>query len=90
MKKVNKSNVKWGKKKPVNKNQGCEPIQQKYKANKKTNRHNSEKKQKQTINKNNQAQKTLCIEELTHGYEMTINNNKENLKQKSYHLPQVR
>jgi hypothetical protein len=40
------------KKNPVNKNQGWEPIHQKYKANENTNRHNPKKKQKQTINKN--------------------------------------
>jgi hypothetical protein len=40
------------KKNPVNKNQGCEPIQQKYKANENTNRHKLKKKQKQTINTN--------------------------------------
>ncbi len=40
------------KKNPVNKNQGLEPIQQKYKAN---------IKQKQTINKN--QVKTLCKED---------------------------
>jgi hypothetical protein len=35
----------------VNKNQGWEPIHQKYKANENTSRHNPKKKQKQTINK---------------------------------------
>jgi hypothetical protein len=34
----------------VNKNQGWEPIQQKYKANENTSRHNPKKKQKRTIN----------------------------------------
>jgi hypothetical protein len=38
--------------KPVYKNQGREPIHQKYKANENTSKHNSKKKQKQTINKN--------------------------------------
>jgi hypothetical protein len=36
----------------VNKNQGGEPIHQKYKANENTSRQNPKKKQKQTINKN--------------------------------------
>jgi hypothetical protein len=40
------------KKNLVNKNQGREPIHQKYKANENTSRHNPKKKQKQTINKN--------------------------------------
>ncbi len=39
------------KKNPGNKNQGWEPIHQKYKANENTSRHNPKKKQKQTINK---------------------------------------
>jgi hypothetical protein len=47
------------KKNPVNKNQG--PIQQKYKANVSTSRHNPKKKKKQTINKN--QVKTLCKED---------------------------
>jgi hypothetical protein len=75
---------KWipGKKKnPVIKNQGWEPIQQKYKANEyNTSRHNQKKKQKQTINKN--AKKI-------HDCEMTINQNKEDLRRKSCHLPQI-
>jgi hypothetical protein len=40
------------KKNPLNKNQGWEPMHQKYKANENTSRHNPKKKQKQTINKN--------------------------------------
>ncbi len=44
-----------------NKNQGQEPIHQKYKANENTSRHNPKKKQKQTINKN--QVKTLCKED---------------------------
>jgi hypothetical protein len=40
------------KKNVVNKNQGWEPIQQKYKANENTSKYNPKKKQKQTINKN--------------------------------------
>ncbi len=43
-----------------NKNQGWEAIQQKYKANENTNRHNLNIKQKQTINKN--QIKTPCKE----------------------------
>jgi hypothetical protein len=49
------------KKNPVNKNQGLEPIYQKYKANENTSRHNPEKKQIQTINEN--KVKTLCKED---------------------------
>jgi hypothetical protein len=46
-------------KSPVNKNQGWELIQQKYKANEDTSRHkNPKKNKKQTINKN--QIKTLC------------------------------
>ncbi len=40
---------------------------------------------KQTINKT--QVKTLC--KRTYGYEMTINDNKEDLKQKNYHLSQI-
>jgi hypothetical protein len=49
------------KKNPVIKNEGCEPIQQRYKANENTSRHNQKKKQKQTIKKN--QVKTLCKED---------------------------
>jgi hypothetical protein len=49
------------KKNPVNKNQGWEPIQQEYKANENTSRHNLNIKQKQTINKN--QVETLCKED---------------------------
>jgi len=42
----------------LKKNQGPEPIHQKYKANESTSRHNLKKKQKKTINKN--KVKTLC------------------------------
>jgi hypothetical protein len=40
------------KKSPTKKNQQWEPIHQKYETNENTRRHNSKKKQKQTINKN--------------------------------------
>jgi hypothetical protein len=46
------------KKNPVNKDQGWEHIQQKYKANENTIRHNLKRKQKQTINKNQPQEKT--------------------------------
>ncbi len=49
------------KKNTVNKNQGWEPIHQKYKANENTSKHNPKKKQKQTINKKKSG-KTLCKE----------------------------
>jgi hypothetical protein len=29
------------------------------------------------------------MQKKTHGYEMTINNNKEDLRQKNCHLPQI-
>jgi hypothetical protein len=48
-------------KNPVNKNQGWEPIHEKYKANENTSRRNPKEKQKQTINKN--KVKTLCKED---------------------------
>ncbi len=53
--------VTMRKKNPVNQNQGLEPIQQKYKANENTSRHNLKRKQKQTINKN--QVKPLCKED---------------------------
>jgi hypothetical protein len=40
------------KKSPAKENQQWEPIHQKYKITENTRRHNPEKKQKQTINKN--------------------------------------
>jgi hypothetical protein len=49
------------KKNPVIKNQGWEPIQQRYKANENTSRHNRKKKQKQTINKDQVM--TVCKED---------------------------
>jgi hypothetical protein len=42
--------AKW-EEKPVNKNQGWEPIHQKYKAKENTSKHNPKRKQKWTINK---------------------------------------
>jgi hypothetical protein len=48
-------------KNPVNKNQGWEPIHQKYKVIENTSRHNPKKKQKQTINK--KPGKNLCNED---------------------------
>jgi hypothetical protein len=69
----------------VNKNQGWEPIHQKYKANENTSRH------KQSKNKSKQLTKIKLklYAKRTHYYEMTINNNKEDLKRKSSHLPQI-
>jgi hypothetical protein len=48
------------KEKLVNKNQGWEPIHQKYKVNENISRHNPKKKQKQTIDQN--QVKALCKE----------------------------
>jgi hypothetical protein len=73
------------KKNLINKNQGWEPIHQKYKANDNTSRHNPKKKQKQTINKI----QIKTFAKRTHGNKTTINNNKENLRQKNCHLPQI-
>jgi hypothetical protein len=50
------------------------------------NRHNPKEKRKLIINKKN---KENTYANRTHGYEMTINNNKENLKQESCRLPQI-
>ncbi len=50
------------KKNPVNKNQGWELIHQKYKAKENTSKHNSKKKQKQTIN-TNQINTFACKED---------------------------
>jgi hypothetical protein len=66
------------KKSPVNKNQGWESIHQKYKANENTRSHNPKKKQKQTINKN----QVRPYVKRTHGYKLTINDNKEDLRGK--------
>jgi hypothetical protein len=63
-------------KNPINQNQGWKLNHQKYNANENTNRHNPKKKQKQTINKN----KVKTYAKKTHGNEMTINNNKEDLR----------
>jgi len=60
----------------VYKNQGQEPILQKYKANESTSRYNTKKKQKQAININ----KVKTYANKTYGYEMTINDNKEVLR----------
>jgi hypothetical protein len=59
------------KKNSVYKNQGLEPIHQKYKAIESTSRYNPKKKQKQTICSKNKV-KTYAYR--THGYEMMINN----------------
>jgi hypothetical protein len=50
-----------------------------------TSKHNPKKKQKQTINKN----QVKTYAKRTRGYKMTINENKENLRRKSCHLPQI-
>ncbi len=52
------------------------PIQQKQKANEKISRHNQKKKQKQTNNKN----QVKTYAKKIHDYEMTINNNKKDLR----------
>ncbi len=71
---------------PTYKNEGWEPIHQKYQANENTSRHNPKKKQNQTINK--KKRKQSCVNK-THGYKMPINDNKEDLKQESCRLPQI-
>jgi hypothetical protein len=55
---ASKHRASFSKKNLVNKNQRWEPINQKYKANENTSRHNLKKKQKQITNKN--QVKTLC------------------------------
>ncbi len=55
-------------------------IQQKYKANENTSRHNPKKNKKQTINKK------LSKDLMQRGLMVTKWNNKEDLRQKSYHL----
>ncbi len=69
----------------VNKNQRKEPIQQKYKANENTSRHYPKKKK----TNNHQKLDKNIMQKRTHGYKMTINNNKEYLRQKGCHLPQI-
>jgi hypothetical protein len=59
----------------VYKNQGQEPILQKYKANESTSRYNTKKKQKQAI-----KNKVKTYANKTYGYEMTITDNKEDLR----------
>jgi hypothetical protein len=49
---ASKHRANFSKENLVNKNQRWEPINQKYKANENTSRHNLKKKQKQKINKN--------------------------------------
>ncbi len=71
--------------KPCTKNQGWEPIHQKYKVNENTSRHNPTKKNK---SKQSTKIKWTPYAKRTHGLELTINDNKENLR-KSYHLPQI-
>jgi hypothetical protein len=66
------------KKKPVNKNQRCKPIHQKYKANESISRHNSKNKKK--TNKQSIKIEYKPYAKKTHGYEMIINNKKKNLK----------
>ncbi len=49
--------MKKKKKNPICKNQGQEPIHQRYKTNESTSRHNPKKKQKQIVQK---KKKNLC------------------------------
>jgi hypothetical protein len=51
------------------------------------NRHKPKEKEKQTINK--KKRKTKPNANKTQGYKMTINDNKEDLRRKSSHLPQI-
>jgi hypothetical protein len=85
-KKSRRQLTEW-KKNPLNKNQEWEPIHLTYKAMRTqadtTQRKN---KSKQSTKIKNQV-KTYA--KSTHWYKMTINNNKEDLKQKSYHLSQI-
>jgi hypothetical protein len=82
---ASKHKASFSEKNLVNKNQRWEPINQKYKANKNTSRHNLKGKKKQTINKN----QVKTYAKRTYGYEMTINDNKKNFKRKNCHLSQI-
>jgi hypothetical protein len=66
------------KKNLVYKNQGCEPIHQNYKANESTSRHNPKKKMK--ANNQRKIGKRKPYATRTQGYEMIINDNKEDLR----------
>jgi hypothetical protein len=66
---------------------GTHPSKVQGKANDNMNRHNPKKSQKQTTNK--KIRKRQPYANRTQGYEMTINDNKENLRRKSSCLPQI-
>jgi hypothetical protein len=73
--------------KTLYKNQGWEPIYQKYKANESMSRRNpKEKKWKLTINKREKEENPANI---TQGCKTTVNDHKENLRWKSCCLPQI-
>jgi hypothetical protein len=46
-------------------------------------------KSKQSTKKSSKKIEQRPYAKRTHGYEMTINNNKKRLKMKNYHLPQI-
>jgi hypothetical protein len=69
------------------KNQGREPIHQKYKANESTSRHNPKKKNESKQSTKNKEKKPYANR--TQGYKIMINNNKEDLRQESCRLPQI-
>jgi hypothetical protein len=66
------------KKSHVYKNQGHEPIHQNYKVNDSTSRHNPKKKMK--TNNQQKIGKRKPFATRTQGYEMMINDNKEDLR----------
>jgi hypothetical protein len=61
---LQKSHIPWVKfeENPISKNQGWEPIHQKYKANENTSRHNPKKERKKANNQQNQV-KTIRKED---------------------------
>jgi hypothetical protein len=63
------------------------PSQQKYKANENT----STQVTSQRKNNNKQSTKITwkLYAKVTHGCKMTLNNNKQNLRQNNSHLPQI-
>ncbi len=75
------------KKNPIYKNQWQEPIHQKYKANESTSRHNPKKKNENQQSMKNRDKKLYA--NMTQGYEMLINDNKEKPRWKNCCLSQI-
>jgi hypothetical protein len=73
----------------VYKNQRQEPIDQKYKANESTSKHNPKRGKKTEANNQWKIRKKKPYANKTQGYKMMINDNKEDLRWKNSHLPQI-